>query len=83
MTFRPPSFYWDECRPFSLVVSKGHRVDPLPGESGPSTIFSVSLYTGQDTAEPESEEVTESESQEASGSESESTADSESYEEMP
>jgi hypothetical protein len=82
MAFQPPSFYWDECGSFSLFVSKGHPVDPLPGEIGPSTIFSVSLYTGQDAAEPESEEITESESQEASGSESEETADWESDEEM-
>ncbi len=83
MTFQPPSFYWDECRSFSLVVSKGHRADPLPHESGPSTIFSVSLYIDQDTAESESEEIAKSESEEASDSESEETADSESDVEMP
>jgi hypothetical protein len=82
MTFRPPSFYWDECRSFSLVVSKGHRVDPLPGESGPSTIFSVSLYVDQDAAEPGSEGIAKSDSEEASESESEETANSESDVEM-
>jgi hypothetical protein len=70
MTFRPPSLYGDECRPFSLVVSKAHRVDPVPPlypsakfsphEYGPSAIFSVSLYIDQKAAEPEIEEMTKS-----------------------
>ena len=67
MTFRPPSFYWDECHSFSLVVSKGHHVDPLPGESGTSTtVFSISLYTDQDVAEPGSKGLAKSDSEEAS-----------------
>jgi hypothetical protein len=67
MTFRPPSFYWDECRPFSAVVSKGHRFDSLPPkfppstistlEYGPKTIFSVSIYIGRKAAELEIEEM--------------------------
>lgn len=77
MTFRPPIFYWDKCGSFSLVVSKGQRFDPLPGESGPRTIFSVSLYISQGAAEPGSEDVSISEREEASGSESEETTDSE------
>jgi hypothetical protein len=69
MTFRPPSLYSDECGPFSLVVSKAHRVDPVPtlAPSTPyphrefhSTIFSVSLYIGQEGADPEIEEITKS-----------------------
>jgi hypothetical protein len=82
MTFRPPSFYWDECHSFSLVVSKGHHVDPLPGESSPSTIFSVSLYMDQDAAEPGSEGMAKSDNEEASELGSEETADSESDAEM-
>lgn len=88
MTFRPPSFYWDECHPFSLVVSKGYRFDPLPPKFDPSiiylqreygsnTIFSVSLYIGQEGAEREIKEIAKSESEEASDSESENTSDSE------
>jgi len=80
LTFRPPSFYWDECHSFSLVVSKGHHVDPLPGESGTSTVFSISLYTDQDAAEPRSKGIAESDSEEASESGIEETADSESEE---
>lgn len=76
MTFRPPSFYWDECRPYSLVVSKGHHVGPYEHDS--RRIFSVSIYVGQEAAEPEIEEITKSESEEASDSESENTSDSES-----
>jgi hypothetical protein len=78
MTFRPPSFYWDECHSFSLVVSKGHHVDPLPSESGSSTIFSVSLFTDQDTAEPGGKGIAVSDSEEASELGSEETTDSES-----
>jgi hypothetical protein len=69
MTFRPQSLYWNECRPFSLVVSEGHRFDPLfskpaastifpPNKYSPTTIFSVSIYIGQEAAEPEIEEIT-------------------------
>ena len=78
MTFRPPSFYWNECHSFSLVVSKGHHVDPLPGESGSSTIFSVSLFTDQNTAEPGNKGIAVSDSEEASDLGSEETTDSES-----
>lgn len=85
MTFRPPNFYSDECRPFSLVVSKGYRFDPLPPriiylqrEYKSSTIFSVSIYIDQEAAEREIEEINKSESEEASDLESENTSDSES-----
>ena len=82
ISFRSPSFHWDEYRSFSLVVSKGHHVDSLPGESSLSAIFSISLSVGQEAAEQESEEISKSESEEASDSESEETADSESDVEM-
>ena len=78
MTFRPRSFYWDECHPFSLVVSKGHDVAPIPGESGPSTIFSVSLHLEQDAAEFGSMEVAGRDSEEDSTIETEESTDSES-----
>jgi hypothetical protein len=63
--------------PFSLVISKGHRADPLRGESHPSTIFSISIYKIQGVAEPDSEEMTKSESEEASDSESEENVEPE------
>jgi hypothetical protein len=76
--FRPPSFYCDEYGSVSLVVSKGHRVDPLPGESGSGTIFSVSLYISKDIAHPTGEVIAGSESEEASEVDSEETSESES-----
>lgn len=79
LTFWPPSLYWDECSSFSLVVSKGHQLDPLRNESG-RTIFSVSVYTNQDGVEYETEGLTESEGEEISESESDETSDSENCE---
>lgn len=67
MTFREPSLYWDTCGPFSLVVSKGHIVDPLPGESGYRIIFSISLFTGSGA---DDEEMMESESEELEATDS-------------
>lgn len=54
--WHPSSFYWDEMGPFSLVVSKGHCVDPLPGESSSGTIYSISLFTRPRTTVEEGEE---------------------------
>lgn len=71
-------FYWEESHPFSLVVSKGHDYAPLPGESGPSTVCSVSSHLEQDAAEFGSMEVAGRDSEEDSTIETEESTDSES-----
>jgi len=53
MTFRAPSFYWDDCGSLSLIVSKGENVDLLPGESGSRNIFSGSIFMTSYVAERE------------------------------